>query len=119
MYQVKTEALDFFKKHGFSVIGTGGGCEALHREKNGRSCWITLAEDGAEIPTRLNQDVVFGIEDQKTDIVIFEAWAITSAKAVVLAYRWLDDCCKHPCESDGHRRPSGRGRCTECNTFIR
>ena len=114
-----TEALDFFNRHGFSVTGTGGGCEALHREKNGRSCWITLAEDGAEIPTRLNQDVVFGIEDQKTDIVIFEAWAITSAKAVVLAYRWLDDCCKHPCESDGHRDIGEGGRCTECNTFIR
>jgi len=24
-----TEALDFFNKHGFVAIGTGGGCEAL------------------------------------------------------------------------------------------
>ena len=112
-----TEALDFFNKHGFAAIGTGGGCEALHREKNGRSCWITTEEDGVEIPTRLDQDVIVGIEDQKTDILIFEAWPITSAEAVEMAREWLDDYCEHPCERNGHR-DDGRGCCAECNTFI-
>ena len=99
-----TEALNFFNKHGFSVIGTGDGCEALHREKNGRSCWITFEGDGLEIPTRLNQDVIVGIEDQKTDTLIFEAWSITSAEAVEMAREWLDDCCEHPLTTKGRDR---------------
>jgi hypothetical protein len=118
-----TEALDFFKKHGFSVIGTGGGCEALHREVDERYCLITVGEDGAEVPKNLNESVLVGVykisEEYFGDdnMAIFHRYDCDSAEAMDIAKEWLDDCCEHPCERNGHR-DDGRGCCAECNTFI-
>ena len=133
-----TEALDFFNRHGFSVIGTGGGCEALHREVGKRYCLITLVEDGTEIPENLDDPLLVGIyqhdlalphfvsqnESQATDLLgdgddaVFFSHGVDHREAVKIAKKWLDEGCEHPCGTNGHTAPEGQNWCAVCNTFI-
>jgi hypothetical protein len=99
---------------------TGGGCEAWYRQEDKRHCFVTLSIDGTEVPSRLNDLLMVGIqtEDENGDLhEIFMGNDLTLDDAMEMVRDWMDDFIKHPCEINGHRN-DGRDWCVECQQFV-
>ena len=108
------------KDNGLAIVNTGGGCEAWWRKEDNRHCFVTLNIDCTEVPNKLDDRLMVGIqaEDDNGDLhEIFMGNDLTLDDAIEMIRDWLDNFIDHPCDINGHRN-DGRDWCVACQQPI-
>lgn len=82
----RQEVEAFFGRHGFAVIGTGGGCEALEKRfpELGVYVWVTDAGDPS-LPDDLQSRVAAGLYGDSDDGVNVLAWIEADTAPALMA----------------------------------
>lgn len=82
----RQEVEAFFARHGFEVIGTGGGCEAFERKfpELGAYVWITDAGDPS-LPDDLQSRVIAGLYGDRADGTNALAWIEADTAPALMA----------------------------------